>query len=244
MGPRIKTNNYKWFTKTGWGVRSIWCFCGRPIKMDISLFVQENVGLETKVQLLSQEYQTIMGAMTVQFQGREHTLPEMSKYLLETDRPLRESAWRAIVERRLKDRKRLDEIFDEMLKLRHQISQNAHCRDYIEYSFKAFHRFDYTPADCEEYHASIESYVFPLWKKICDRRRRLLKLEKLRPWDTNVDPLGRAPLKPFKEVSELIGGCQKIFNQLNPDFGNEFSDIAQLGLLDLASRRAKAPGDI
>jgi len=214
----------------------------RAIKMDVSLFVKENVDLETKVQLLSQEYQTIIGSITVNFQGREHTLPQMSKYLFDTNRNLRESAWRATSERRLKERERLDNMFDQMLKLRHQISQNAKCQDFIEYSFKAFHRFDYTPQDCGQYYYSIEKYVFPLWKKIIQHRLHLMKLDKLRPWDTSVDPLGRPALQPFNDVSQLIHGCQDIFNQVDPELGSGFAQIAKLGLLDLASRRGKAPG--
>jgi oligoendopeptidase F len=76
----------------------------RAIKTDIELFVEKNVPLQTKVDLLSQEYQTVCGAMTVMFDGKEHTMPQMGKYLLETDRSLRERAWRASAERRIKDK--------------------------------------------------------------------------------------------------------------------------------------------
>ena len=62
----------------------------RAVKTDIELFFEKNVALQTKVDLLAQEYQTVCGAMTVMFDGREHTMPQMGKYLLETDRPLRE----------------------------------------------------------------------------------------------------------------------------------------------------------
>src|SRR5580698_3196977 len=58
----------------------------RAVKTDIELFVEKNVPLQTKIDLLSQEYQTVSGAMTVTFEGREQTLPQMGKYLLETDR--------------------------------------------------------------------------------------------------------------------------------------------------------------
>ena len=83
----------------------------RAIKTDIELFVEKNVPLQTKVDLLSQEYQTVSGAMTVMFDGKEHTMPQMGKYLLETDRSLRERAWRASAERRIKDKDKLEEYF-------------------------------------------------------------------------------------------------------------------------------------
>ncbi|MCR4336189.1 MAG: M3 family oligoendopeptidase [Candidatus Omnitrophica bacterium] len=214
----------------------------REIRSEIELFREENVPLMTQVQLLSQEYQTICGAMTVEFQGKNRTLPEMGKFLQEPDRVLRESAWRATAERRIQERDRLDEIFDKMLQLRHKIAQQAGCRNYMEYQFRAYQRFDYTPQDCKQYHQAIEKHVTPVWKKILERRRAQMKLEKLKPWDMQVDPLGRAPLKPFEKVEQLISGVEEIFKKIHPSFGTEFREMSDLGLLDLESRPGKAPG--
>src|SRR3989338_3256819 len=44
---------------------------------DVSLFIDKNIPLQTQVALLAQEYQSICGAMTVTFEGKELTLPRM-----------------------------------------------------------------------------------------------------------------------------------------------------------------------
>lgn len=214
----------------------------RAICCDIELFRQENVPLQTQLQLLSQEYQTICGAMTVRFQGQEFTLPQMAKFLEEPDRELREAAWRALAQRRLTERDRLDSLFDKMLGLRVKVAANAGCRDFIEYQFRAYHRFDYTQSDCELYHATIEELLVPVMAKITQQRKKQMKLGALRPWDTQVDPLGRPPLRPFVRVDDLIKGTNKIFDQVHPDLGRQFDEMARLGLLDLESRKGKAPG--
>lgn len=100
----------------------------RDIQAQVELFTQKNVDLQTKIDLLSQEYQKVCGAMSVKFNGKEHTMPEMSKYLLEQNRELREKAWRASGERRLKDKDNLENLFDQMLGIRHRIALNAGCR--------------------------------------------------------------------------------------------------------------------
>ena len=214
----------------------------REIRTDIELFVEANVALETKVDLLSQEYQTVCGAMTVEYEGREQTLPQMHKYLLEPAREVREQAWRATTRRRLKDAAKLDKLFADMLALRHQIATNAGMDNFCDYKFKALHRFDYTPLECLEYHRTVERSVVPLWRQILERRRKTMRLERLRPWDTSVDPLGRAALKPFERVEQLTQGCQKIFHEVNADLGGQFDLMIESGLLDLASRKGKAPG--
>jgi oligoendopeptidase F len=212
------------------------------LRTDVELFRKENIPLQTRLALLSQDYQTVCGAMTVEFQGKERTLPEMSKFLLEPDRVLREEAWRATAQRRLRDRDKLDDLFEQMLGLRDQIARNAEYPNYRDYQFRAYHRFDYTPDDCKLYHKTVERVVVPIWKKILEKRRREMTLENLRPWDLSVDPHGRPPLKPFTTVDELTQKVVKIFERVNAELGSQFRMMAELGLLDLASRKGKAPG--
>lgn len=214
----------------------------RFIQTEVELFVDKNISLQTEVDLLSQEYQTMCGAMTVFFDGKERTLPEMGKFLLEIDRNLRERAWRETAKRRLKDHKKLDSLFDEMLKRRCQIARNAGFSNFIDYQFRAFHRYDYTPQDCKKYHQTIEEGVVPLWKEILEKRRQQMKLERLRPWDTAVDPLGRPPLKPFEKIEDLYSRCKEIFLKMDAVLGRQFARMVEEHLLDLESRKGKAPG--
>jgi oligoendopeptidase F len=104
------------------------------------------------------------------------------------------------------------------------------------------HRFDYGPADCFAFHEAVEKHVVPLLNEIHARRRAEMKVERLRPWDLAADPRGRAPLRPFATPEELVAGVERIFNRVDPALGRQFAEIAGLGLLDLASRKGKAPG--
>ena len=214
----------------------------RALQTDIELFTEANVALETEVDLRTQEYQTITGAMTVVFEGKERTLPEMGKFLHEPGRDLRERAWKSAARRRLDDKGRLEQLFDRLISRRVKIAENAGFSNFCDYKFRALHRFDYTPQDCKQYHASIEKLIVPLWQKVLERRREQMKLKKLRPWDIAVDSLGRPPLRPFTKVNELTDGCVKIFNRLDSLLGRQFAAMVNAGLLDLESRKGKAPG--
>jgi oligoendopeptidase F len=166
----------------------------------------------------------------------------MSRYLYRTDRDLRRKAWQAVADTRLQRRDKLEEIFDQMLQLRQQIAANADCESFVEYQFRNYHRFDYTPADCQEYHQAVEQTVVPVLRDIFQKRKETMGVETLRPWDTAVDPKGRDPLEPFETVDALIAGAQQIFQNIHPDLGGQFADLAEQGLLDLESRKGKAPG--
>ena len=214
----------------------------RAVRADIELFREDNVKLQTEEMLLSQEYQTICGAMMVDFKGEEKTLPEMTKLLEEPDRSLRESAWRGISSRRLEDSEKLDCIFDKMLSVRIEIAKNAGYSNYRDYKFKQWHRFDYTPGDCKNYHDAVEKTVVPILGQLMDHRAKQMKLSSLRPWDMQVDAKGRDPLKPFNNIEEYINGLSKIFGSVDSELQGQFDEMNKLGLLDLASRKGKAPG--
>jgi oligoendopeptidase F len=67
-------------------------------------------------------------------------------------------------------------------------------------------------------------------------------LDKLRPWDTAVDPDGRPPLKPFDDIKGLIDRAGPIFGHVDPQFRGYFDTMAANNLLDLDNRKGKAPG--
>ncbi len=214
----------------------------RDVENDVKLFRDENIPLMTEDEKLKQQYQKICGAMTVEFDGKEQTLPQMSRYLEETDRDVRHTAWEATSNRRMNDAEGLEDILEQMLELRLQIGTNAGFESYRDYIFREKGRFDYTPEDCVEFQNTVEALWVPLMRDMYDRKRQSLGVDSLRQWDLVVDPRGRPPLRPFKNADELNNGCAEIFGKVDPSFAEYFAKIKNLGLLDLESRKGKAPG--
>jgi oligoendopeptidase F len=214
----------------------------RDVKNHVELFRPENVALETEEAKLSQQYQKLIGAQTVDFRGEEKTLVQMGRYLEEPDRALRQETWELVAKRRLQDANKCEEIFDQLISLRTQIAKNAGFENYRDFMFRKMGRFDYTPGDCAKFHDAIEKEIVPAVREIQNERKRQLKLEKLRPWDLAVDPQNRTPLKPFAEVGEMVSRTQKIFNHLDAELAGGFQQMQDLKLLDLNNRKGKAPG--
>jgi len=214
----------------------------RDVKAQVELFRPENVPLETEEAKLSQQYQKLIGSLTVRFRGEEKTLVQMGRYLEEPDRPLRQESWELVANRRLQETEKLEDIFDKLLGLRQQIARNAGFENYRDYAFRKLGRFDYTPADCERFHEAVETEIVPVVGELQRERRQLLKLDKLRPWDLAVDPLNRPALKPFDKVDRMVACTQAVFDQLDPELASGFRQMQDLRLLDLANRKGKAPG--
>ena len=214
----------------------------RGVRKAIEIFREENIEIQSELSTLAQEYSSVQGSMSIEWNGEEITLQKASNFLLEPDRDLREKAWRKIQERRAVDTEKLEDIFDQMVAKRHQMALNAGIENYRDYMFAALGRYDYTAQDCKDFHKAIEEYVVPLTQKVTQKRKDQMKLEVLKPWDTSVDPLNRPALKPFSNGSDLLEKGIKNLDQLDPFFSQCLTTMKEKGLLDLDSRVGKAPG--
>ncbi len=217
----------------------------RNMRAEAAIFREANVPLSTEENKLGTEYDRIIGAQTVQWAGEERTLTQMKPVLQSDDRATREQAWRLIAERRLRDRPALNALWQKLLDLRRQQAANAGFADYRTLRWQEWKRFDYTPEDCEVFHAAIEQVVVPAATRVYERQRALLGVETLRPWDLDRDdvyPPSRPPLYPFKTIDELVSKAENIFRQVDPELGEYFAIMRREKLLDLDNRKGKAPG--
>jgi oligoendopeptidase F len=214
----------------------------RNMRVEAEIFREENLALLSEEKKLANEYDEIIGTQTVVWEGLEVTPTQLEPVSLSLDRAKREKAWRLVMQRKLADRQKVNEAWGKLLDVRVQIGRNAGFQNYRDYRWKELLRFDYTPDDCRQFHRAIEQVVVPAASRIYEKRRERLGLPTLRPWDLNVDPLGRAPLKPYQTITELEEKVSAIFHRIDPELGEYFEIMRREGLLDLENRKGKAPG--
>ncbi|TNE55046.1 MAG: M3 family oligoendopeptidase [Bacteroidetes bacterium] len=214
----------------------------RSVQKSIEMFREENIPLQSEISDLTQEYGAITGKQSINYEGQELTMQQAAQKLKDQDPEVREKVFRLISERRMQDRQQLDELFDKLIQKRHQVALNAGYENYRDYKFDELGRFDYTKEDCFDFHASIKKHVVPLAKLQHEERARALGKEKLLPWDTEVDPLGRKALKPFDGATELVERTINIFGKISPYYGDCIQTMSGMKHLDLESKPGKAPG--
>ncbi|MGE3526941.1 MAG: M3 family oligoendopeptidase, partial [Gemmatimonadales bacterium] len=211
-------------------------------RTQIETFREANVPLLAELEQLGTRYQKITGGMSVEWDGRPIPLPQLQPWLRSGDRAVRERAFRSSVAPYAAARDELAGLFTRMFRLRVDIARNAGFEDYLAYSFRTKYRFAYTAADTARFHEAIESVVTPAVERVYRRRAERLGLDRLRPWDTVVDPYSQEPLVPFDDVADLADRAHRVVGRVDPELGREFGIMRTEGLLDLGSRRGKAPG--
>lgn len=214
----------------------------RNVKKNIDLFREENIPLQSELAVEAQQFGVISGKMAIEVGGKEYTLQQAAKFLEDPDRSVREEVYRKIAERRLQDKDALNELYDGLLKKRNQVALNAGYENYRDYRFAELGRFDYTKEDSFQFQDAVKQYVLPIVDEIYKKKQAKLGLDSLRPWDTDAEPVGIEPLKPFKTGGDLLQKTVTCFEALNPFFAACLEKMSQLKRFDLESRKGKAPG--
>ncbi len=214
----------------------------RNLRAQAEIFRPENLPLLNEHFKLGSEYDRLIGAQTIVWDGKETTLPQLEPVYQEADRERRQSAWLQASQRALADRQGINNLWGRALQVRRKLAENAGLPDYRAYRWMQLLRFDYTPADCYRFHQAIEEVVVPAARRIYEKRRQRLGLESLRPWDLKVDLFGQPPLRPYQTIDELEAKTTAIFQRVDPQLGSYFDQMRQHKLLDLDNRKGKAPG--
>ena len=208
----------------------------------MQVFNESNVPLSAELSRLTTEWSKLIGAMTLQWDGVEKTPSQLLPYLEAADRPVRERAFKLRARPYIDQRDTIAGIFDRMYDLRQQTAKNAGFDNFRDYAHQEKNRFAYTPDDCMRFHEAVEEAVLPAVERIQERRRRAMKLDHVRPWDTSVDPLGRPALKPFADMDSFVGRAASVFGHVDPEFRGYYETMVDAKLLDLENRKGKAPG--
>jgi len=214
----------------------------RSVKKSIDLFREENIPLQAELSVMQQQFGAISGAMTIEVDGQEYTLQQAGKFLHSHDRNLRETVYKKINERRVLDKEKLHDLYTQLITKRHQVAVNAGFENYRDYKFVELGRFDYTKEDCYNFHNAVKEHIVPLVEKIYQNKKQKLGLDILKPWDTEAEPAGIEPLKPFTTGKDLLEKSVVCFKALNPFFADCLKKMNELNHFDLESRKGKAPG--
>ena len=214
----------------------------RSVQKGIELFREENIPLQTEAQEKSKEYGTISAAQSIEWEGKTLTMQQAANLLKKQNETVRMDAFQKMVNRRSEDVDALEQLFDDLIVIRHKIAVNAGYKNFRDYKFDALGRFDYTKEDCFDFHTAIKEHIVPMVRKIQKEHATKMGKELINPWDSEIDPDGKEPLVPFQDGKELLNTTKSIFKDIDPFFGDCLQTMDEMKHLDLDSKAGKAPG--
>ncbi|WP_149536044.1 M3 family oligoendopeptidase [Siccirubricoccus phaeus] len=190
---------------------------------------------------LGARYTELLASAKLEIGGQVVNLSGLAPFAEDPDRELRYRAealrWGFFAEHGAA----LDEIYDQLVALRHGMAVKLGYRDYIPLGYRRMRRTDYKPADVARYREEVLRHVTPLVGRLLEQRRQRLGWDRLRFWDEAlIDPAGNP--QPIGGHDELVAAAQAMFDRMDPRLAAFYRNMEAGGFLDMKNRPGKAGG--
>lgn len=216
---------------------------------DKKIFHAANPRLNAEANTLAQEYDSLMGALAIEVNGKKYAPPQINGLLAKAERGEREVIWKSIWNERKKVADTLEGILGKQIALRHEMSDNAGFSNFRDYTFQLYRRFSYTPGDAKTLHSSIEKYIVPVSRKLYRQHAKQLGVESLKPWDISVSRLHEVVVRPYAEKStpkitnaQIEKFSEDILRGIDGEMLGLFQEMKRRHEMDLDAKAGKAPG--
>ncbi len=190
---------------------------------------------------LCQRYSKITANAVIEFRGEEQNFYGLLKFMESTDRDTRREAFAAWAELYSRIAPELDEIYDELVQLRHGMAQKLGFASYTEMAYLQSERYDYTAEDVARFRCQVKEIITPAVEKLRRRQAETLGIDKLRYYDESlIYPAGN-PL-PRGNKDELVSKAHRMYREMSSETAEFFDCMVENELFDLETKPGKTPG--
>ena len=190
---------------------------------------------------LASQYTKLRASAKINFQGEERNLSQMTPFMESSDREVRKQANEAYCQFFLDNESEFDRIYDELVKVRHEIAKKLGYKNFVELGYARLTRTDYDADMVKSYRKQVKDHLVPVAKKLRERQSKRLGLDKLIYFDEPLEFLtGNAT--PKGDPQWIIDKGAKMYKELSPDTDEFFNYMMDNDLLDLVTKKGKAGG--
>ena len=210
------------------------------IEIDLKTFDPKIKSLLQKEIELKNQYTKLTAGAKINFEGKEYNLAGLGPFHSHIDRNMRKKSYEARFGWFHSNESKLDNIYDRLVKLRHNIATALGYPNFIKLGYDRMGRTDYGPKEVLNFRKQIIEHVVPVVTKLNNQKKKILGLETLYFYDginfKDGDP------KPKGSPKDLIKAAQSMYRELSPETGEFFDTMVNDQLMDLANRAGKRPG--
>lgn len=190
---------------------------------------------------LDSEYSKLLASAEIEFDGKVLNLSEFGPYAQHTDRSMRKGATEAVQGFMGEHLEKIDQIFDDLVKTRHEIARELGYKDFVELGYIRMNRIDYDRDMVENFRRQVAEHVVPLVTELKERQRRRIGLSELKSYDESFDFItGNATPKGGTE--EILKNGEKMYRELSPETDEFYKFMRERDLFDVEAKKGKEGG--
>lgn len=190
---------------------------------------------------LCSQYTKLRAGAKIMFQGEERNLSQMTPFTQSMDRQVRKDAQEAITAFYEANEAAFDDIYDQLVKVRHQIAQKLGFENYVPVGYAKMTRSDYDHHMVANYRKQVFESLVPLTQRLRAEQKERLNLDVLKYYDEDLKFLsGNATPKGTPE--EIVQWGRQMYKEMSPETHAFFELLYTNDLMDLESKKGKAGG--
>ena len=209
------------------------------IELEKKSFCEANIPLMQQEAKLTNEYQKIMATAKIPFDGKELNLYGVQKYFEHDDRNVRKAAVKAYSDFYHSNETRLEEIWDELIKIRNEMGRNLGFDNYIPLGYMLQGRTDYGYKEVASFREQVRTELVPLCTKLYEAQAKRLDIDKVHFYDEKtIFADGNAT--PAGDDDFMIEQARKMYHEMSPETGEFIDFMIEHNLMDLKNKPGKA----
>ncbi|BAQ11707.1 oligoendopeptidase f [Bacillus sp. OxB-1] len=190
---------------------------------------------------LASDYSKLVASAQIQFDGKTLTLAQMGPYTESADRSVRKAAMEASYSFYKTHGERFDEIYDELVKLRHEIATKLGFRNFVELGYVRMNRIDYDAEMVNSFRKQVQNHIVPLANRLYERQAKRIGVDKLKFYDQALNfPNGNAV--PQGDAEWIVENGKKMYAELSKETDEFFRFMVERKLMDLEAKKGKEAG--
>ena len=195
-----------------------------------------------KENALKQRYSKLIASAQIPFRGEIYTISQLSPWKGNPDDAIRLEAWTAEGNWYNEHGAELDEIYDELVKVRTAMGKKLGYEGYTPLGYLRMRRNCYGEKEIEQFRVAVQTYLVPLAKKLYIRQAKMQGREfPLNFADKDLSFRSGNP-KPAGGPEEILAMGDKFYSELSPITDEFWKFMRRHEMLDVESKPGKAAG--
>ena len=211
----------------------------KSVKLGADSFCEKSIPLIQEESELTNRYQKLVASCKISFQGEICNLYGIQKYFSDPDREVRKQAAKLYAEFFEKNDKEMGEIFDRLVKLRHQMGVNMGFKNFIPLGYMQQGRMDYGEEDVAAFRRQVLEEIVPFCEKLYKAQAKRIGVDKTYFYDEEMIFLDGNAV-PIGDRAYLVEKAREMYHDMSKETGEFIDFMIKHELMDLDNKPNKA----
>ena len=188
------------------------------------------------------EYEKLLASAQIPFRGETYTLSQLTPFKTHADDAMRLEAWKAEGQWYKDNQEKLDELYDRLVSLRHEMSQKLGLSDYVEMGYYRMSRNCYDRHDIDKFREAVRTYLVPVADAICREQAKRLGVSYPLSFADRALMFRSGNPKPVGTPDDILQAGMRFYEGLSGETSEFFHTMLDMELLDVLSTEGKRAG--